>query len=398
MTATEEVCPKDFFVFGEEQNASESPPAPGANNKFLPKDFPLKLFKHSSYAFTLLAVVAIAGAAFGGSNVASAQSASGSNSGINVTSPGNGAYVGSPFNIQASATTCAGQAVTAVGFSLDTGSTTVSLNGTTQLNSQAAATAGQHALYVKSWGSAGATCYTQVNVVVTNSNSASTEIVPQNAVSVSNIQNTGSWQLNHDPATGSASSGSMAIVPNPSITGNARQFNTSFSNYGGEIYNVAWGNDPNPSNFFYDGWVYMTSSASNILNLEMDMNQVLPNGDTVIYGFQCDGASQTWDYTKNAGTPAQPNDQWVHSNAYCNASQWTPNMWHHVQISYSRDNSGNVTYHSVWLDGLESPLNVTVPSDFTLGWTPTLLTNFQVDGNQSGSNTVYLDNLTISRW
>src|SRR6185437_16593694 len=164
-------------------------------------------------------------------------------------------------------------------------------NGTTQLNSQAAATAGQHTLYVKSWGNAGASCYTQVNVVVTNSNSASTEIVPQNAVSVSNIQNTGSWQMNHDPATGSSASGNMGIVPNPSITGNARQFDTSFGNYGGEIYYVNWGNDPNPSNFFYDGWVYMTSSASNILNLELDMNQVLPNGDTVIYGFQCDGAS-----------------------------------------------------------------------------------------------------------
>jgi Bacterial Ig domain len=363
------------------------------------KGFQLKLFKKSPISVALLAALATAiCCGSSSSSIAAAQQVGPENSGITVTSPANGAYVGSPFNIQASATTCAGQAVSAIGFSLDTGSTTVSLNGTTQLNSQAATTAGQHTLYVKSWGVSGASCYTQVNVVATNSNSASTTIVPQNAVSVSNIQNTGSWQMNHDPATGSSSSGSMQIVSNPSLTGNARQFNTSFSNYGGEIYYVAWGNDPNPQNFFYDGWVYMTSSASNILNLEMDMNQVLSNGQTIIYGFQCDGGSQTWDYTKNAGTPQQPNDQWIHSNAYCNASQWTPNMWHHVQISYSRDGSGNVTYHSVWLDGLESPLNITVPSDFSLGWSPTLLTNFQVDGNHSGSNTVYLDDLTISRW
>jgi len=270
--------------------------------------------------------------------------------------------------------------------------------GGNKLDSQAATSSGTHTVNLKSWGNAGATCNTQVTVNVTDSKTAADAIVPQNAVSVSNLQNTGTWNLNHDPATGSTSNGSMRIVPNPSMSGNARQFDTSFTNYGGEIYNVSWGNDPLPSNFFYDGWVYMTSSASNILNLELDMNQVLPNGDTIIYGFQCDGGSQTWDYTANTGTPAKPNDTWIHSKAFCNASQWTPNTWHHVQISYSRDDSGNVTYNSVWLDGLESPLNVTVPSEFTLGWRSVLLTNFQVDGNHSGSNTVYLDNLTISRW
>ncbi len=305
--------------------------------------------------------------------------------------------MGSPFTVTASASTCAGQPVTSIGFSLDSGSTTASIGGT-KLNSQAATTAGSHVVNVKSWGNAGSTCNAQVTVNVTNSNSAANEIVPQNAISVPNIQNTGSWQMNHDPATGSASSGSMEIVSSPSITGNARQFNTSFTNYGGEIYNVSWGSDPAPSNFFYDGWVYLTSSASNILNLELDMNQVIANGDTIIYGFQCDGGSKTWDYTENTGTVEKPNDTWVHSQAYCDASQWTPNTWHHVQISYSRDDSGNVTYNSVWLDGLESPLNVTVPSEFALNWNPVLLTNFQVDGNQSGSNTVYLDGLTISRW
>jgi hypothetical protein len=32
------------------------------------------------------------------------------------------------------------------------------------------------------------------------------------------------------------------------------------------------------------------------------------------------------------------------------------------------------------------------------GWGPTMLTNFQVDGLGSGSNTVYLDDLTVYRW
>jgi hypothetical protein len=45
-------------------------------------------------------------------------------------------------------------------------------------------------------------------------------------------------------------------------------------------------------------------------------------------------------------------------------------------------------------------INATVPSAFALGWAPTILTNFQVDGETAaaGSSTVYLDQLTVYRW
>jgi hypothetical protein len=79
---------------------------------------------------------------------------------------------------------------------------------------------------------------------------------------------------------------------------------------------------------------------------------------------------------------------------------WQTDVWHHVQISYSRDTSGNVTYKSVWLDGAEQSINATVPSTFALGWKMGVVqTQFQIDGlGASGHNTVYVDDLTISRW
>lgn len=206
------------------------------------------------------------------------------------------------------------------------------------------------------------------------------------------------WAEQHDPATGSSSSGTMTLVNSPAMSGQSRQFDTSFTSSGGEIYHVSFGSDQTSTNFFWDGWVYLNSSASTIANLELDMNQVVSNGDTIIYGFQCDGYSGTWDYTENKGTPSQPNDTWIHSKAPCNVRSWSQNTWHHIQVSYSRDNSGNVTYHSVWLDGSESPIDATVPSAFSLGWGSVLLTNFQIDGLGTGSNTVYLNKLTISRW
>ena len=81
-------------------------------------------------------------------------------------------------------------------------------------------------------------------------------------------------------------------------------------------------------------------------------------------------------------------------------ANWAQNVWHHVQVSYSRDAYGDVTYQSVWLDGNQQQINATVPSAFPLGWAPTLLTNFQVVSTIPGwsSSTVYLDNLAISRW
>jgi len=227
-------------------------------------------------------------------------------------------------------------------------------------------------------------------------------VVPSGALSTRSIQKLSNWQGSYDTGTGggsSTSSGKMSLTGSPSRSGSARKFVTGYTNSGGERYWVSFGADTATTHFLYDAWIYFDSSSKNIANLELDMNQVLANGQTVIYGVQCDGGTGTWDYTKNSGTPQKPNDAWVHSKASCNPRKWKVNTWHHVQIEYSRDASGNVTYKSVWLDGAKQDLNATVPSTFALGWGSTLLTNFQVDGvGASGAATVYLDDLTIYRW
>jgi hypothetical protein len=225
-------------------------------------------------------------------------------------------------------------------------------------------------------------------------------VIPSQASSVSSIESLSNWIAANDNATGSGTAtGAMSIVSSPSQNGHARDFLTRFTNSGGERYSIVFGDEETATNFFYDGWIYLNSSSSQIGNLELDMNQTMENGQTVIFGFQCDGYTSTWDYTRNAGTPTAPSDQWVHSGAYCNPRAWSVNVWHHVQVYYSRDDSGNVTYHSVWLDGSQQNINSTVNSAFALGWGPVLLTNFQVDGlGASGAPAAYLDNLTVSWW
>ena len=312
---------------------------------------------------------------------------------ITVTSPTKNFQVSSPFTLSASATKCSSQTVTSMGYSLDSGSSPTKVSGDS-ISAEISAPAGAHTLIVEAWGAKGATCVADVAITV-----ASAPNIPLNAVSVSSLQTLNNWQAANDAGSTGTATGTMNLVSSPSYGGEALEFVTRFTNDGGERYDVVFGDDTAATNFVWDGWVYLTKSVSAIANIEMDMNQVMANGETVIYGVQCDGWSGTWDYTINAGTPANPVDEWVHSAAPCDVTSWSIKKWHHVQIAYARDEAGNVTYQSVWLDGVQSQLNATVPSAFALGWGPVLLTNFQVDGfGASGTSTVYLDDLTVYRW
>lgn len=295
-----------------------------------------------------------------------------------------------------------------MGYALDGGAATP-VNGSA-LSLQITAATGAHTLHVQTWGNDGATCDAKVAVTVTSPAQsapptdpapiATGPSIPSSAIVVSAIQALPSWQAEHDDASGDGSStGLTSLVANPSQSGSARSFDTDYANYGGERYHVAFASDPSATNFAYDAWVYVASPSDGIANLEFDMNQVLANGQTVIYGFQCDGYSGTWDYTENAGSPANYVDRWIHSAAACDPRDWSTDTWHHVQVTYARDEAGNVTYQSVWFDGVQQDINATVPSAFALGWSSVLLTNFQVDGlGPAGSSTAFIDNLTVARW
>jgi hypothetical protein len=317
--------------------------------------------------------------------------------GVIVNSPANNAAVASPFKLSADAASCSSQAVSTMGYSLDNSSDTTIVDGSS-IDTSLLSGAGAHTLHVKAWGGDGSSCVTDVAITVTTA-PTSESLVPTDATSIKSIQVSGDWHAIHDTGGKGSASGATSVVSSPAHSGSARKFVTEFKDSGDERYTVSFGDDESATNFLYDGWVYLTSSSKAIGNVEMDLNQVIPNGQTVIFGFQCDGWSGTWDYTRNGGSAAHWKDEWVHSGARCNPRSWSINTWHHVQISYSRNDDGDVTYNSVWLDDSEQKLNVKVFSAFALGWGPTLLTNFQVDGlGSSGSNTVYLDDLVIYRW
>jgi hypothetical protein len=319
---------------------------------------------------------------------------------VTIHTPSNGAEVESPVAVSATAITCASETVGVMGYSIDSSPDSEFVEGAT-LDQSVAVPPGTHTLHIKAWGDRGAVCVTDVTVTVNpgKPSDGPSGSVPKNAVTVSHLQSMNNWYASSDKGTVGHASGSSRVVSSPAIDGHSRQFVTRFVGSGGERYSLDFGEDRKVEHFFYDAWVYLNSSVTSVANLEMDMNQVMTNGWTVIYGVQCDGYKGTWDYTVNTGTPAHWHDHWLPSKAKCDLQSWKKNAWHHVQMSYSRNEEGKVTYGSVWLDGKENKIDVTVPSAFSLGWEPRLVTNFQLDGRgKSGSDTVYLGNLTISRW
>jgi len=325
--------------------------------------------------------------------------------GVTIASPTAGEAVNTSFTLSANATYCSNQPVSSMGYSYDSTSGTTTVKGSS-INQTISASTGKHTLHVKAWGNAGASCVADVVVnVSTNNTSTSTTssgtgaAIPSTAKLVSSLQALKNWKGTHDEGTPGSATGTMSMTSSPAQSGNARKFYTTFSKYGGERYITSFADDFTAKNFVYDGWIFLHNTASTVSNLEMDVNQVMENGLTVIFGFQCDHWSGTWDYTANLGTPKAPQDKWIHSKAACNTQKWAQNVWHHVQVSYSRDDSGNVTYNAVWLDGVKQVIGAKVNSAFALGWAPTILTNFQVDGTSgSGSSTIYLDNLALYRW
>jgi hypothetical protein len=216
-------------------------------------------------------------------------------------------------------------------------------------------------------------------------------------VTAGDLDGADNWEWNHDPGTpGSSKGSSLYPVTSPSLDNAARGFFVTYSDHGGEIYHLSFAKDTTVSNFVYDTYIYL-EEPSQIENIEMDMNQVMSDGRTVILATQCAGTSGTFEYTtiSNGGT------HWHPSNIPCNPKNWTAKTWHHVQIATHRDDSGNVTYDWVNLDGTATNFkNASGPSAEKLGWAMgDLLLNFQLDGaGSSGSITAYIDELTIHRW
>jgi len=127
------------------------------------------------------------------------------------------------------------------------------------------------------------------------------------------------------------------------------------------------------------------------------MNQVMANGQTVIFGIQANFLAGFWQYT-TASSPTT--SQWNSSTiAVSRASFNTGATPNHIILTSHRDINGILTYDTVNLNGVSTNFTSAVGnSAFTLNWTPIgeNVLNFQIDGdNSANSMSAYLDKTTV---
>jgi hypothetical protein len=170
--------------------------------------------------------------------------------------------------------------------------------------------------------------------------------IPSNAISSGDLNASTKWLWNHDPGTLGSSQGS-SVHPAIGVSSDdaAREFYMTYSGHGGEIYHLSFATDKNATHFVYDTNVYVVD-PSQLANLEMDMNDVMADGRTVILGTQCSTYSKSWEYTYQSGG----HPHWRASNIPCDPKKWAANTWHHIQIASHRDGNGIATYDWVNVD------------------------------------------------
>lgn len=224
--------------------------------------------------------------------------------------------------------------------------------------------------------------------------------IPAHAVSSGVLDGAGGWQWNHDPYTGGATqpTSNFPIYPDGMQGFAGRQFVAPYSGgpHTGALWHLAFGSDSRAQHFAYTANVYLVTPEQ-IENVEMDMNQVIDDGRTVILALQCAGGSKTWEYT----TASENATHWHPSNVACNPATWGVKKWHKVALFTERDAVGNVTYDGVCFDDVcQAFQGAAGPSVLALHWNPhELLLNYQTDAAQpAGIMDSYLRDLEIYRW
>jgi hypothetical protein len=370
-------------------------------------------------ALSVLAVVA--GAVF-------AQAAFASN--ITIASPLSGTTTTSPILVKAHNVGCNGLTPTAFGFSIDNSTTTKMGATANDLDFQnVSVSTGKHLIHFKAWIHGGICPVVDeaINVVTTTGTSGSgtgtsgsgssgsgssgtgssgsgssgsgsvSSNIPSYAVASADLDTASNWQGEHDSGTPGSSQGSTVFPATTPVYDDAREFYMTYSGRGGERWHDSFRNDSASTHFVFDTYVYV-ENPDQLANLELDLNQVMSNGQTVIFGTQCSTYSGTWEWTYYANGGFH----WRSSNVPCKTINWTANTWHHIQFGFHRDSNGYVTHDWVEFDGVHSTFTgASALSAKSLGWAKgSQILNIQMDGysKSSGSIKAYFHKTTFYEW
>jgi len=279
---------------------------------------------------------------------------------VSVSTPSNGAQVGSPVQYAATSTTSAcAKGVASMGVYVDNELVYV-VNGAS-LSTTLPVSAGKHNTVVEEWDYCGGATYTPVDITVQGGGGNV----------LRDLQASGGWKSWGELPPGYAICGypcpgvtwSMKQgIKSPSLSGDATQFNIG----GYKPYSdVLWSNPligqgstqglpdtghtllPTLHNFTYDAYFYPTNLGVTQV-LEFDISMYF-DGLGLIWGNQCNIlGGHVWDIWDNSS------QHWVSTGVPCNPIN---NGWNHLTIQVQRESDNWLLFQSITLNGVTHPIN-----------------------------------------
>ena len=313
---------------------------------------------------------------------------------VAVSSPANGAAVGSPMSVVASAS--AAKPISSMRVYLD-GVSMYTVNAAS-LNTSIAAANGSHSLVIQAWDSAGAVYKNALTVNVGSSTAPpppppGIPAPPAGAVTKTQIQTIAAWD-SCTVCAGIGASGPVATYAmtenqaSPSLSGHSARFDISGATpYSDALWWKQLGGVNTAKNFKYDVDFFLTAPQY-AEALEFDVNQ--SNGHShFIFGTQCNiKAGGVWDYWDNQAK------HWASTGVTCVMP--AANAWHHITWEFQRTDT-SITYVAFTIDGATHYINkVTAPTPSTVS---EINVAFQMDGDFAmHAFSAWLDNVTLSYW
>ncbi len=329
--------------------------------------------------------------------------------GVTVTSPTNGATVGSPAQFVGSASSTS--PITGIRIYVDNVSVFATTAGT--FNTSLAMSAGARHVVTQAWDSTGAVFTTSMIVNVSSSATPTPTPAPTptpvptatptpdpglpappaTATVLSDIDQLTGWQACTTCAGAGGSGPSAAFsqvqnVASPSMDGKSSQFNIGGSvPYSDALWWKQLGAINTASNFKYDVYFYLTNPNA-AQALEFDVNQSV-GAHKFIFGTQCNirnGAH--WDVW--GGTSST----WQNTGIACTVpSAFT---WHHLTWEFQRTATTTI-FIGFTLDGVTHYVNRSYPAIGSA--VNELNVAFQMDGDYAmHAYSTWLDKISLAAW
>lgn len=319
-----------------------------------------------------------------------------SQSGVWVSSPGNGG-ANTPVPYAATATTSCSKGVASMGIYVNNQLSYV-VNGD-KLNTSLTLNPGTYDTVVQEWDRCGGSAFQHVKVNV-------------GGKAFNNLQASGGWtgygeyppKYDICVKCGPGVTWSMNQgIASPSLTGNA----TKFSIGGTTPYaDVLWTNPligdfssqgmpdrdhkviPNLHNFTYDLYFYSSNLELSEV-LEFDINQYF-NTMGFTWGHQCRIAGgHEFDIWDNVGW------KWIPTGVPCKPVN---NSWNHLTLQVERTWDNQLLYHSITLNGVTTVIDRYFPP-FGVGSWYGVTANYQMDGNyKQAPYSVFVDKFSLIYW